>query len=267
LVNNVFRPLPIIRVKSTADVTADDESVHNVGSITGFNGSDIFNTDSPDYNPDDPEDPADYRQGGYIFQCRNEGNVTGHQNKIGGIAGENAGTIEQCVNTGTIKCIRVGPGSRKGWPGVGGITGRNGNNNEAVEVGHIINCYSTGLIIDDSETGVYHDTYADIAGWNDKDGTVEGCFATGLIQQTVPPITGTKNPIIGTVDEDVEGMSVNNYSLADIFKASTDVRLTGTTRTDAEMKAPAFVAELNGPNGGPYVAVTGNYPKLAWELE
>jgi hypothetical protein len=87
--------------------------IYNVGGIAGFNDN-CYMTGAI----------------GLIQNSSNQGDVTGYE-KVGGIAGENAGVIASCYNSAEIKptCTRRS--------GAGGITGRNGNNNTAVETGTI----------------------------------------------------------------------------------------------------------------------------------
>jgi hypothetical protein len=240
----------ITRVISQVTVTGDGNLTHNIGGIAGFNGWDSYNSDSPHYN-----DP--YRPGGYIFQCRNEGNITGGFNKIGGIAGENAYLVVECVNTGTILCTKT----QSGWPGVGGIVGRNGNNNTATEKAHIQSCYNRGEVIDKTGASTSQNAYGGITGWCNDTSDVMDCYTTGALT----PSSGAKNPIIGQADSTPPERGVNNYSLNSIYAASSNVVLAGTRRSQADMQSLQFVSDLNVAGAGPYVAVSGGYPKLIWE--
>ncbi|MDR1257607.1 MAG: hypothetical protein LBJ86_07665 [Spirochaetaceae bacterium] len=243
----------IQNVISRVTVNAAKDTTHNIGGIAGFNGYDHYNPDSP--YVDDPDYPNDYEEGGTILQCRNGGAVTGGFNKIGGIAGENAYRITQCVNTGTITCNKTGTG----WPGVGGIAGRNGNNNTATEQGNILSSYNRGLVVDSTSMGSAHNAYGGITGWSNTLSKVTNCYTTGEFQ----PESGSKNPIIATAD-DTTGIGSNNYSLDSIFASSKDEVLTGTRETDAYMKTEDFVNDLNA-QGSAYDFVSGDYPKLDWE--
>jgi hypothetical protein len=150
---------------------------------------------------------------------------------------------------------------------VGGITGRNGNNNTAEEIGRILNCYNQGEIADNAATGTGQNAYGGITGWCDIVSTVKSCYTTGLIKQGGSAATsGNVNPIIGMVDSDPQNTD-NNYSLNTIFASSTDVELTGTRKTTTYMQDEDFVnVDLNGGSTGPYVFVPeNNYPKLDWE--
>lgn len=226
--------------------TNTPDNVHNFGGIAGFNGWDSYNTSSPHYE-------QKYQPGGWIRQCRNEGNLYGGFNKVGGIAGENASVVEKCSNYGTITVHK----SKTGWIGAGGIVGRNGNNNEATEYGIISDCYNRAPIYDNTTSSTSHDAYGGITGWCNNLSVVENCYTTG----DFIPEDGQKNPIIGRVDSS-QGKGINNYSLDTIFASSTDLILTGTRRTDTQMRQTTFVTEL----GSAYVLVAGKYPILLWEV-
>ena len=107
----------------TSNVTVIASNSYNVGGIAGFNNG-IYGT-SPI---------------GKIYYCHNNGSVSAY-GKVGGIAGENAGSIAACWNTATISSNNNYMRS-----GNGGIVGRNGNNGSAYETGVIRNCYNTGTI-------------------------------------------------------------------------------------------------------------------------
>jgi hypothetical protein len=241
----------IQNVIAKVTVSAAKDTTHNVGGIAGFNGYDHYNPDSPYI-----EDRDEYLEGGVIQQCRNEGDVTGGFNKIGGIAGENAWQITECVNTGTITCSKT----KTGWPGVGGIAGRNGNNNTATEQGHILNCYNWGLVADTTTQSSSRNAYGGITGWCNTTSDVINCYTTGDFS----PKSGSKNPIIGTADSTV-GIGGNTYSLKGLYVSSTDPILTGIITEESVMQSSQFVIDLNA-GGSAYVFVPdGNYPKLAWE--
>jgi hypothetical protein len=249
----------IQNVISRVTVTAAANTTHNIGGIAGFNGYDYYNPDSP-YSPaqSNTGKVSDFQEGGVILQCRNEGAVTGGFNKIGGIAGENAWQITECVNTGTITCSKT----KTGWPGVGGIAGRNGNNNEPTEEGVILNCYNWGSIVDSTTQTSSQSAYGGITGWCNQESKVINCYTS----TDFTPREGEKNPIIGSADKPTTGLGVNNYSLNSIYASSSDVVLTGIRKDDGYMKDQPFVNDLNAGVSGPYDFVTGGYyPKLDWE--
>ena len=86
---------------------------------------------------------------------------------IGGIAGSNAGTIENCVMRGSVTAT----GATITYAHAGGIAGLNG--------GAINNCYSTGAV-----TAIGTSTYTragGIAGQNSF-GAINNCYATGAVE-------------------------------------------------------------------------------------
>jgi hypothetical protein len=240
----------INRVISKMTINADGDYTHNIGGIAGFNGWDAYNSDSP-------HSGESYQPGGYINQCRNEGIVTGGFNKIGGIVGENAGTVVECVNTAEIICTK----DRSGWPGVGGIVGRNGNNNDPTEKGVIRNSYNRGQVTDKSGSSSGHNAYGGITGWCNQLSIVQNCYTSGLFV----PESGAKNPIIGQADNPTTGLGINNYSWDGISTAGSDPVLIGIRVTDAYMRSQDFVDHLNVAGTAPYVMKSNDYPILQWE--
>ena len=88
---------------------------NNVGGIAGFNTSGNW-VDSRKTG-DDENGKEEFIAGaeGKISRCGNAGFVAGRM-KVGGIVGENAGTVEKCYNKGTVVNMKTFGGS-----GVGGI--------------------------------------------------------------------------------------------------------------------------------------------------
>jgi len=243
----------ISNVVSAVTVNAVNDNIRAIGGIAGFNGFDAYTPDSPHYNQ------TPFVTGGVIQYCRNEGAVTGGNSKIGGIAGENSWQITQCSNWGTITCIKT----VDGWPGVGGIVGRNGNNNDPTETGAILYCYNWGDIYDQTtgSEGTGQNAYGGITGWNNLKSTVTSCYTIGQFD----PERGQKNPIMGRVDGSIGGE--NNYSLDTIYAFNpTDRVLTGLREPDAFMQTQDFVTDLNRSPIGPYALKTGYaYPVLGWD--
>jgi hypothetical protein len=140
-----------------ASVTA--ESAYNVGGIVGFNNGQYDNTGGETYSA-----PV-----GVIVNSVNHGFITGF-NKTGGIVGENAGVISFCANYGNIAGLNA---SRSG---IGGIAGRNGNNNVALEIGWITNCYNRGNIdVGDGSWG------GGIVGFQNSISYTDNCYDTGKV--------------------------------------------------------------------------------------
>ena len=95
---------------------------------------------------------------GNITDCHTTCNVPAGSLSVGGLVGENLGTIEDCFATGNV-------GEMKAPMVVGGLVGCN--------TGSIARCYATGNVFGrDYETG-------GLVGWNK--GTITRCFSTGCV--------------------------------------------------------------------------------------
>jgi hypothetical protein len=232
------------------------DHVHNIGGIAGFNGWDEFTAGSPHFG-------QTYQTGGLIAQCRNEGNVYGGYNKVGGIVGENAFEVTECSNYGKITVTKT----ETGWIGAGGIVGRNGNNNEATEYGSILDCYNRGTVVDSTTSTTSHNAYGGITGWCNNNSKVVNCYTSGdFAMGDGSLVYGQKNPIIGRIDTPID-RGGNNYSRYGIYydpanpSTQQDV-LVGIVTAEADMKAPGFAADISTA----YVDVPNDYPILAWEV-
>ena len=172
----------IEKVTNNAIVYANN--AYNVGGIVGFNDG--------------------YNVGGqtYIKDCLNTAAVTGKQ-KVGGIAGENAGYIVLCQNEGKI--VGTNTSSKNG---VGGIAGRNGNNNTARETGVILSCLNKGEVGSASQKWV-----GGITGFQNSKSSVTGCLNTGNIVSGA----GYNNPIVGLN----EGTASGSYYVGDLYYSSS----------------------------------------------
>ena len=93
---------------------------------------------------------------GTIENCYNTGAVTGTGGSVGGVAGSNGGTIQNCHNTGAVS----------GNDRVGGVAGQNS--------GTIANCYNTGAVSGNGSN------VGGVAGFNNS-GTIENCYNTGAV--------------------------------------------------------------------------------------
>ena len=94
---------------------------------------------------------------GTVTNCYNTGSVTG-KDYVGGVTGHNRGTVTNCYNTGSI--------TGKYW--VGGVVGESYGVNDA---GTVTDCYNTGIV-----TGKYW--VGGVVGFNV---TVTGCYNTGIV--------------------------------------------------------------------------------------
>lgn len=232
----------------TVNVTVTASSCYNVGGIAGFVGTPLSASSASDT---------------VVTKCANYGSVTGYS-KVGGIAGENAGTISLCWNSGTIDGVNSKVGA-------GGIAGRNGNNNTALESGTIINCYNTGAVGNSSIKWV-----GGITGFNNALSTVRNCYDIGAVQGY-----GQYNPIVGQNEgTDAMGAGVyNSYYREDlktyddngVYNSSTPVgaaytdTLTGKKTTD-EMKSADLVKALGSAfRADAATPLNDGYPVLSWQ--
>jgi hypothetical protein len=94
---------------------------------------------------------------GTIQNCYAMNDIKGTDGSVGGVAGYNSGTVQNCHSTGTVS----GTGS------VGGVVGNNG--------GTVESCYATGKVSGNDSVG-------GVVGGNG--GTVKSCYATGKVSGT-----------------------------------------------------------------------------------
>ena len=227
-------------VTSSATVTAVE--CYNVGGIAGFN--DV----------------------GVIKNSKNSGNVSG-KSKTGGIVGENAGLVSSCSNTGSVRSYG---GSKDG---TGGIVGRNGNNNTAVETGTVRNCYNEGKITDESATGTTGRWIGGIAGFQNSLSTITNAYSVG-------EIAGYRN--YNNIVGQNEGHSYNCYG-SRTNGTGTDVQEVGlqpvaegadatTANIESYMKTYdtsengiKFVSQLKGSSNNIWTQNNGELPKLLYD--
>ncbi|MCQ2469898.1 MAG: hypothetical protein MJ100_08820 [Ruminococcus sp.] len=130
---------------------------------------------------------------GTISNCYNTGDVTGTENYVGGVCGNNTGTILICYNTGDVT------GTEKY---VGGVCGSNTG-------GSISNCYNTG---DVTGTGNY---VGGVCGRN-TGGSISNCYNTG-------DVTGTGNDVGGVCGNNLQSEISNCYNTGDVTGTGNNV--------------------------------------------
>jgi hypothetical protein len=96
--------------------------------------------------------------GGQIISCSNAANVSG-TSMVGGVSGDNSGTVTACYNTGTVK----------GTQYVGGVAGGN--------LGTVTACYNTGSVSGTQYVG-------GVSGDNAAASTVTACYNTGSVSRS-----------------------------------------------------------------------------------
>jgi hypothetical protein len=245
-----------ITVTAGTGIVGSAKGCFNVGGIAGFNGCDIFTGDSPDF-------AVVYVQGGTITHCINKGTVRGAE-KVGGIVGENAGLISECGNMPTAEVTGItNSTSVNKKNGVGGIAGRNGNNNTAVEVGTIEYCYNTAYL----DVGVGR-WLGGITGFSNNNSFVINCYDTGDYPKAFDICV---NPIIGGRDNFIDGHCSANYSLDSLAVApdpavpDTQGLAAGIRETSQFMQSAAFVTLLGDDFTMAPAGVNNGYPVFTWQ--
>jgi hypothetical protein len=209
-------------------VVINAPAVYNVAGIAGFNDG----RDNPN---------------AVIENCANLANITGQQ-KVGGIVGQNAGVVRDSYNAAKVDGTNA---SSKN--GVGGIAGRNGNNNTAVETGVIINCYNTGEVGRSGQKWV-----GGITGFQNSLSSITNSYMVG----TVVSGAGNNNPIVGLNES---SRNANNYSLVGITATGTSVGEKGVVRSADEMKDIAFAKLLGEAYNFDSAVINNGYPVLDWQ--
>lgn len=227
-------------VASSVEVAAG--SSYNVGGIAGLSTSGTW-VDSSGATQQIAS------AAGLISECSTNGAVTG-LNKVGGIVGENAGKVSKCSSCATVDGINA---NKKN--GVGGIVGRNGNNNTAVEEGIIDSCYFVGKVGRSGQSWV-----GGITGFNNAKSSVTNCYMAGELVAG----HGYYNAIVGSQ----EGAASNNYALEGYSNSGNTEAEVGIVKTAEEMKATAFVPALNGEGAAfnmDSAGINNGFPVLAWQ--
>ncbi len=131
--------------------------------------------------------------GGTVKNCYNTGTVTGTgtDDYVGGVVGYNYGSVTNCYNTGSVSGPDSGTGNR-----VGGVVGYN--------ISSVTNCYNTGNISGGNQVG-------GVVGWNS--GSVKNCYNTGTV---TGPDSGNSNQVGGVVGYNFSGTVENCYNIGKV---------------------------------------------------
>ena len=194
---------------------------------------------------------------GTVENCYNAGCTVDGASCVGGVVGVNNGTVQNCYNTGNVS----------GSDYVGGVVGTNyttvqncyntGSVSGSYDVGGVVgtnyitvqNCYNAGNV-----SGSNANYVGGVIGRNYK--TVENCYSTGSISAN-----GTDVKIGGVAGDD-QGGAHNCYYLSD---SETD-SFGGTTAKTAAQFANGEVAFLLGEAFGQKLGENGDpYPVFATE--
>ncbi|MCL1808704.1 MAG: S-layer homology domain-containing protein [Clostridiales bacterium] len=238
------------------------------GTVKNFTvaGSTVSNSNSSASNAAYLGLVAGTSAGTISFVTVDNSTVVGKQN-IGGIAGQNTGTVIGCANLGAAVTQTTINDN-----GIGGIVGANS--------GTVSYCLSNASVasLHDSDIDGY---FGGIAGNNTGSGTIESCYNTGRIVRGYRSggIAGVNSGSIsnsyntGSVNENgnssrgggiavTGGAAENCYYLDASIATSTSY---GTPKTAGELKAMA--KELGGAFDPDFTEnpVNGGYPILKWQ--
>ena len=221
-------------------VTVKADKMYNVGGIVGCLG-----TKGQMLSKDDT----------FVLECVNYGSVTGFQ-AVGGMAGHNAGQIQRCANYGDIIATRD---SGKG--GVGGMVGRNGENNTATDSGTVIDCFNFGTIghKDSRWSG-------GIVGFNPAASIVRNCYNVGSVLGSAQT-----NAICGQNEGTVQaGTGVYNCWYLESTRVFDASGVYGGyfencgAKTEAEMKSALFASVMGASFNLDSDNINQGYPVLDW---
>ncbi|MHC4498972.1 MAG: GLUG motif-containing protein, partial [Planctomycetota bacterium] len=203
---------------------------------------------------------------GTITNCYVEGGSVLANGSVGGLVGENYGTITNSYSTGSVSGLYC----------VGGLLGINGDD------GRISNCYSTGSVAGDNYVG-------GLVGLN-REGTISNSYSTGSILggHRVGGLVGwnlegtiTDSYATGSVSGDyrVGGLVGYNWG-GEVTDSFWDIDTSGQTTSDggtglptAEMQTQStftdagwdFVGETFNGIKDIWFIPQGDYPHLWWE--
>ena len=193
---------------------------------------------------------------GSVENCYNTGAVNSSGNRVGGVVGYNSsGTVENCYNTGAVN-------SSGNW--VGGVVG--------VNSGSVTNCYNTGAV---SGSDWY---VGGVVGWNDR-GTVTNCYNTGKVSgnssvggvaggnSSIGTVTGcyflqgTAEKGIGSGSGSATPLSAEEFESQESFSSWTD--FTNTWKIEPIFGRPTLKAnaEIGGTANNPYKIFTATQLK------
>lgn len=227
-------------------------------------------------------------EGGVVENLRVNCAIVSTSSLLGGVANSSAGTIRNCMVSGSIT---FSSGGYNGASAIGGITGRNTGN------GVISGCVSRAVVKDAYDNSTYGTSASlgGIAGY--AYGVVENCYFTGTlaVKKTQPNkiINQKRGGLVGELNANAElkgsyvagefaiadeskfgavvgkvnsGATITNCAYLDTVapQAAADGTTSGmTARTADYMRTPEFAAEMGmhldsgNSNGG--------FPVLPWQ--
>jgi hypothetical protein len=163
-------------------------------------------------------------------------NVTGSGYCVGGLVGDNSGTVTHCYSTGIVS----------GVASVGGLVGFNG--------GSVTDCYSTGAVSGSGGVG-------GLVGSNS--GTVTNCYSAGAVSATGQDWR-TIGGLVGWSDTWPGGVTACFWDTQTSGQAASAA---GTGKTTGEMQAGStFLIWATCGNEGIWTIDDGrDYPRLWWQ--
>lgn len=189
-------------------------------------------------------------KGSRVSNCYNAGNITSSYSNVAGISGSSAGTIENCVNTGDIKCISLITNYNKQRQRAGGILG---SANGAI----VRNCQNFGTVY--AELNNCGGIAAAMEGSSSAGvavDTMEGCLSLGNSycgnQATLGAVLGVK----GT--KNIAGVYYDNQMIG--LKAGANSDVDGITPLSTASLTSGEVLEGLPADAWDYKA--GQYPAL-----
>ena len=207
----------------TSNIAITAASGFTTGGIAGFNAGNVnaYGTESKANAVLESENG----QKGSISNCIVNAKVYGYK-IVGGVVGENAGSIDSCLVFGDVENKAVGKKH-----GTGGIAGRNGCNNTAYETGNISNCAVFGNVESNGDYWI-----GGIAGFSSgkygksdaTPSTIKNCVFVGTKTDTTSA-SSMNNAIAGKCEgEDAD--STNNYVISTCTNTDSDAKTTGTAK-------------------------------------
>ncbi len=195
----------------------------------------------------------------FIRYCFNTGAVTAISH-AGGIVGTSSGslTIKECFNTATISATNTDAGGIVGY-GYGASF-------------DVLNCYNRGLVRQTS-SGATTSINGGILGYPGGNAllkyfhAITNCYNTGAV--TAAMAGGTVEAIAGALKggpltTDGTGSVANSYYLSTLSVTNANG---GTAKTDAELKAGAFLTLINVSSvWGQNASYNSGYPYLLWQV-
>lgn len=207
----------------TSNIAVTATSGFTTGGIAGFNAGNVnaYGTDSKANAVLESENG----QKGSISNCIVNAKVYGYK-IVGGVVGENAGSIDSCLVFGDVENKEVGKKH-----GTGGIAGRNGCNNTAYETGNISNCAVFGDVESNGDYWI-----GGIAGFSSGQygkadathSTIKNCVFVGTKTDTTSA-SEMNNAIAGKCEGN-DTDSANNYVKAGCTNTDSDAIVTGTAK-------------------------------------